>query len=69
MLRRWRGFGYYAVLIDGKDSLNPEHTGDANLRKGIDRAQYSPNANAGKVAVIGFSQGGAGALNSAAILP
>lgn len=61
--------GYYAVLVDGKDILNPQHTGDANLSKAIDRAQHSPNAAAGKVAVIGFSLGGGGALYSAANLP
>jgi dienelactone hydrolase len=58
--------GYYTVLIDGKDILNPEHTGPANLSKAIERAQHSPNAVPGKVAVIGFSQGGGGALYNAA---
>jgi dienelactone hydrolase len=58
--------GYYAVLVDGKDILNPERTGPANLRKAIDRAQHAPNAIPGKVAVIGFSQGGGGALYNAA---
>jgi dienelactone hydrolase len=61
--------GYYAVLVDGKDILNPDHTGPANLDKAISRAQHSPNAMPGKVAVIGFSQGGGGALYHAASLP
>jgi dienelactone hydrolase len=61
--------GYYVVLVDGKDILNPEHTGPANLSKAIDRARNSPNAVRGKVAVIGFSQGGGGALYNAANMP
>jgi len=58
--------GYYTVLIDGNDILNPEHTGDVNLMKVIDRAQSSPSAVKGKTAVIGFSLGGGGALYFAA---
>ena len=61
--------GYYVVLVDGKDILNPEHTGPANWSKAINRAQNSPNAMPGKVAVIGFSQGGGGALYNAANMP
>jgi dienelactone hydrolase len=57
--------GYYAVLLTGKDILNPEHTGEGNLRKAIERAQRSPNALKGKAAVIGFSLGGGGALYNA----
>jgi dienelactone hydrolase len=60
--------GYYVVLVDGKDILNPEHTGPANLSKAINRAQNSPKAIRGKVAVIGFSQGGGGALFNAAYM-
>jgi dienelactone hydrolase len=62
------GLGYYAVLLTGKDILNPERTGEANLKKAIARAQASPNALKGKVAVIGFSLGGGGALYNAAPL-
>jgi dienelactone hydrolase len=58
--------GYYVVLVDGNDILNPEHTGPANLSKAIKRALSAPNAVRGKVAVIGFSQGGGGALFNAA---
>lgn len=61
--------GYYVVLVDGKDILNAEHTGPANLSKTIDRAQNSPNAIKGKVAVVGFSLGGGGALYNAANMP
>ncbi|MFH1154481.1 MAG: dienelactone hydrolase family protein [Pseudomonadota bacterium] len=61
--------GYYVVLVDGKDILNPERTGPANLSKAIVRAQNAPNAVRGKVAVIGFSQGGGGALYNAASMP
>jgi dienelactone hydrolase len=59
------GLGYYSVLVSGKDILNPEMTGEANLKKTIARAQGSPNAIKGKVAVIGFSLGGGGALYNA----
>ncbi len=61
--------GYYSVLLTGADILNPAHTGPDNLKKAIDRAQHSPNAVKGKVAVIGFSLGGGGALYSAAAMP
>jgi len=61
--------GYYAVLLDGKDILTRAQDGRANLQKAITRAQASPNALPGKVAVIGFSQGGGGALNAAAGMP
>lgn len=60
--------GYYTVLLDGKDILNSEHTGPSNLSKAIDRAQHSPKALPGKVAVIGFSLGGGGTLCNAANL-
>ena len=60
--------GYYAVLLTGKDILNPELTGEASLKKAIDRAQHSPHAVPGKVAVIGFSLGGGAALYNAAPL-
>ncbi len=57
--------GYYTVLLTGKDILNSELTGEANLKKAIDRAQRSPHAVPGKTAVIGFSLGGGGALYNA----
>jgi len=61
--------GYYSVLVAGKDILNPELTGSANLTKTIERALQSPGAVKGKVAVIGFSLGGGGALYNAANMP
>lgn len=59
------GLGYYTVLLTGKDILNPERTGEANLKKAIERAQGDPKALPGKVAVVGFSLGGGGALYNA----
>lgn len=61
--------GYHSVLIAGKDILNSEQTGFANLTKTIERALRSPNAVKGKVAVVGFSLGGGGALYHAANMP
>jgi pimeloyl-ACP methyl ester carboxylesterase len=61
--------GYYSVLVAGKDILNPEHTGPANLTKTIERALQSPRAVKGKAAVIGFSLGGGGALYNAGNMP
>ncbi|NTU50472.1 MAG: hypothetical protein HGA87_06320 [Desulfobulbaceae bacterium] len=61
--------GYYSILVAGNDILNPEHTGPANLKKTIERALQSPSAVKGKVAVIGFSLGGGGALYNAANMP
>jgi dienelactone hydrolase len=58
--------GYYAILFDGNTyALN----GDGNLREAIEKAQRSPKALPGKVAVIGFSKGGGGALAHAASMP
>lgn len=61
--------GYYAVLVDGKDILTRQQDGEQNLRKVIARAQASWNAVPGKVAVVGFSQGGGGAIAHAAVMP
>lgn len=61
--------GYYAVLFDGRD-FSPRRPGAGdNLRQVIPRAQRSPRASPGKVAVIGFSIGGGGALAYATSLP
>lgn len=54
--------GYYTVLLDGNDILSTGREGPGNLRRAIERAQRSPQAVPGKVAVIGFSRGGGGAL-------
>jgi dipeptidyl aminopeptidase/acylaminoacyl peptidase len=61
--------GYYSVLLTGADILNPANTGSTNLKKAIERALKSPNAVKGKVAVIGFSHGGGGALYEATAIP
>ena len=59
--------GYYAVLVDGNAILN-RSVGASNLAGTIERAQGSPKAAPGKVAVLGFSMGGGGALSFAAPL-
>ena len=56
--------GYYAAILDGKDILAGEQGGE-RLQAAIVRAQRSPNALPGKVAVIGFSIGGGAALTFA----
>jgi dienelactone hydrolase len=61
--------GYYSVLLTGSDILNTGRDGPVNLRNAIDRAQRSPHAVPSKVAVIGFSLGGGGALAHAAGMP
>jgi dienelactone hydrolase len=62
--------GYYAVLVEGKSILmRQQQEGEQNLRKVIARAQASPNAVPGKVVVVGFSQGGGGALAHAVVMP
>jgi pimeloyl-ACP methyl ester carboxylesterase len=61
--------GYYTVLLDGKDILAEDQHGGERLQAAILRAQKSPSALPGKVAVIGFSQGGGGALTYATRLP
>ena len=63
---RLADLGYYAVLLTGKDTLNPERSGEANLKAAIEGALQSPDALKGKAAVIGFSLGGGGALYNAA---
>jgi dienelactone hydrolase len=57
--------GYYAVVIDGRDILSADQKGGDRLQKAITKALGSPNAVAGKIAVIGFSAGGGGALSYA----
>ena len=58
--------GYYAVLVDGNDFWIKGGGGEALLKGVITRAQQSPHALPGKVAVIGFSLGGASSLTYAA---
>jgi dienelactone hydrolase len=57
--------GYYAVVIDGRDILSADQKGGDRLQKAITKALGSPKAVAGKIAVIGFSAGGGGALSYA----
>lgn len=57
--------GYYAVLVDGNDFWIKGGGGEALLKGVIARAQQSPHATPGKVAVIGFSIGGASSLTYA----
>jgi dienelactone hydrolase len=69
--------GYTAVLVDGSDVCAASSSGcwkrdpDAaeNLRKTIDKARADKRVAPGKVAVIGFSLGGGGALAHAARAP
>jgi dienelactone hydrolase len=63
------GLGYFTVLIDGKAILTPQQDGAQNLRTVIYKAQGSDKAVAGKVAVIGLSQGGGGVLAYAVAMP
>ena len=58
---------YYVVLVDGKDLW--KKNGKELLRGVITRAQQSPHALPGKVAVIGFSLGGGVSLSFAARMP
>jgi dienelactone hydrolase len=67
--QRLAAVGYYVVLLDGKDILNKDRQGNARLLLAIARAKATPNALPGKVAVIGFSQGGGAALDHAATKP
>jgi dienelactone hydrolase len=57
--------GYYAVLFNGPDFSAKATGASDNLRQVISLAQRSPHAMPGRVAVIGFSAGGGGALEHA----
>ncbi|MEW6185933.1 MAG: dienelactone hydrolase family protein [Thermodesulfobacteriota bacterium] len=73
--------GYYTVLLNGKDFRTPiegdnEAAGHRDLAQKMDllrdlikKSQLSPKVLPGKVAVIGFSMGGGGALSYAAAMP
>ena len=61
------GLGYYTVLMDGKDLFDPGSIGyitpsAENLQTVIAESKASPQAIPGKVALVGFSVGGAGVL-------
>src|ERR1700733_6008908 len=53
--------GYYTVLINGKEIMSEDKQGGERLQNAIVKAQSSPSALPGKIAVIGFSLGGGGA--------
>lgn len=62
--------GYYVILSDGR--FFSDYAGcrcDRNLQNLVLRAQSSPHARQGKVAVIGFSLGGTGVLAYASTMP
>jgi pimeloyl-ACP methyl ester carboxylesterase len=61
--------GYDVVLLDGNDFRPYAPGAGENLRQTILRAQRSPHASPGKVAVIGLSAGGGDALAHASTLP
>jgi dienelactone hydrolase len=54
--------GYDTILLSGDDILNPDRQGGMRLGQTIERAKSSTHALPGKVGVIGFSEGGGGAL-------
>lgn len=60
--------GYHTVLLDGRDVLTREKNGLAHLQAAMEAARAAPTAHGEQVAVIGFSQGGGGALLHAATL-
>jgi dienelactone hydrolase len=57
--------GYYAVLVDGNDFWVKSGGSEALLNGVITRSQQSPHALPGRVAVVGFSRGGASTLTYA----
>jgi dienelactone hydrolase len=57
--------GYYAVVINGRYFFSEDHQGGKRMESAIAKAQASPNALPGKIAVIGFSMGGGAALDFA----
>jgi dienelactone hydrolase len=58
--------GYTAILVSGRDISNQENGSSDNLKRVISTSQADPRVVPGKVAVIGFSLGGGGALLHAA---
>jgi dipeptidyl aminopeptidase/acylaminoacyl peptidase len=61
--------GYYTVLVNGNDFWERGGDGGPLLKGVITHAQQSPHALRGKVAVIGFSLGGAVCLTYATRMP
>lgn len=63
------GLGYAAVLVDGNEvSILGAHSA-ANLSRVLGQVQADARAQPGKVAVVGFSMGGGGALAHATSRP
>jgi dienelactone hydrolase len=65
--------GYYTVLMDGKDLIDPGIMGPIvpgaeNLQTVIADSKSSPQAIPGKISLVGFSIGGAGVLSFGAKL-
>lgn len=60
--------GYWVGLLDGKDVFTRALGGEPALRRTIDWARTAPGARQGKVAIVGFSWGGAAALAHAAAM-
>jgi len=61
--------GYYAVLVNGNDFWVKSGGSEARLKGVITRSQQSPHALPGRVAVVGFSRGGASTLTYATRMP
>jgi dienelactone hydrolase len=61
--------GYTAVLVAGKDVSATGAESAQNLRKEIADLQTDRRVVPGRVAVVGFSQGGGGAMLHATVLP
>ena len=54
--------GYYTVLINGREIMSEDKRVGERPQNAIAKAQSSPSALPGKIAVIGFSLGGGAAL-------
>jgi dienelactone hydrolase len=54
--------GYWVALLHGRDVFTPPREGTAVFRRVIEWVRQAPGVRPGKVAVIGFSWGGAATL-------
>lgn len=57
--------GYYVLLLDGNDIHSRTKPGAQNFKDAVASMLASPNSTSNKVAVVGFSLGGGGALAQA----
>lgn len=64
--REVAALGYTAILVDGKEVPNQKGIGSTNLERLVAESQTDARVKKGKVAVVGFSLGGGGALLHAA---